>query len=285
MKNWLNTLLIVILAVTFLISAFYLGSYFVESFQTKNLYNDLAALVQNATIPVPQVTTPVKPEDPDVQPTDPTVPTATEPSPWIEVTDPETGKPVQILPQYAQLYLMNNHLAGWMKIEGTNVNYPVMQTPASPDYYLHRDFGKAYNEHGCLYAREACDLQRPSDNVTIYGHNMRDGSMFGMLSKYKDHSFWREHNIITFNTLTEHHTYQIAYVFLTTASEGEGFPYHLFSDALDETHYNEFISACKALSLYDTGVNVQYGDKLITLSTCEYTQTNGRLVVVAKRIT
>ena len=274
MKRWLNTLLIVFFGLVFLISAFFLGSYFLKSRQNQSRYDDLAALVaQNMT---PETETSVSP---DIQADAP----ATEPSPLVEVSHPVTGESVTMLRQYAQLYQMNPDLAGWLKIDGTPVNYPVMQTPDRPDYYLKRSFDKEDSEHGCLYAREACDLNAPSDNITIYGHHMRDGSMFGSLSQYKDQSFWQSHRTVYFDTLTETHTYEILSVFLTTASEDEGFYYHLFSDASDEAHFDEFVDTCKSLSLYDTGIDAVYGDKLITLSTCDYTQTNGRLVIVAKR--
>lgn len=275
MKRWLSNLLIVIFAATFLVSAFLLIRYFWESRQVQSRYDDLAALVEQNMAPEPADTAP----EGSQAPTD-----ATEPSPLVEITDPVTGKTVSVLRQYAELYRMNSDLAGWLKIDGTMVNYPVMQTPESPDYYLKRSFDKAYSEHGCLYAREVCDLNAPSDNITIYGHHMRDGSMFGGLSRYKDQSYYESHSTLIFDTLTQSHTYEILAVFLTTASEGEGFHYHLFSDASDEAHYDEFVDTCKALSLYDTGVDAVYGDKLITLSTCDYTQTNGRLVLVAKRI-
>ena len=275
MKRWLSNLLIVIFAATFLISAFLLIRYFWESRQVQSRYDDLAALVEQNMAPEPADAVP----EGSQAPTD-----ATEPSPLVEITDPVTGKTVSVLRQYAELYRMNSDLAGWLKIDGTKVNYPVMQTPESPDYYLKRSFDKGYSEHGCLYAREVCDLNAPSDNITIYGHHMRDGSMFGGLSRYKDQSYYESHSTLTFDTLTQSNTYEILSVFLTTASEGEGFHYHLFSDASDEAHYNEFVDTCKALSLYDTGVDAVYGDKLITLSTCDYTQTNGRLVLVAKRI-
>lgn len=275
MKRWLNTALIVLFSCVFLISAFYLGSYFLKSRQNQSRYDDLAALVQQNIAPAPEASVPSGELD-DAP--------ATEPSALVEVTHPVTGESVTVLRQYAQLYQMNPDLAGWLKIEGTPVNYPVMQTPDEPDYYLKRSFDKEYSEHGCLYAREACDLNAPSDNITIYGHHMRDGSMFGSLSKYKDQSYYQAHSTLTFDTLTQTHTYEILSVFLTTASEGEGFHYHLFSDASDEAHYNEFVDTCKALSLYETGVDAVYGDRLITLSTCDYSQTNGRLVLVAKRV-
>ena len=113
---------------------------------------------------------------------------------------------------------------------------------------------------------------------------MKDGSMFGLLRNYRSKSYWEKHRYIYFDTLTERHTYEIFAVFTTVATKGKGFAYHQFVDADDQEEYDEYIRDCQNVDLYDTGITPQYGDKLITLSTCEYSQKNGRLVVVARRI-
>ena len=276
MKRWIYGLLVILCSAVFLISAYFLGSYLWESWQQKKQYDDLAQLVQQATTPTSDKPSPTT----DGADLDVTAPTE---SPWVAVTDPKTGETVLVLPEYAELYTMNRDLVGWLKIDDTPINYPVMQTPDRPDYYLERDFNKNYSVRGCLYAQENCDVAAPSDNIIVYGHHIKDGSMFGSLMKFKKESFWREHPTFTFDTLTEHHTYEILSVFLTTASQGQGFSYHTFVDAANAEDFDAFVRDCKALSLYDTGVTASYGDKLITLSTCEYSQTNGRLVIVAKR--
>lgn len=190
-----------------------------------------------------------------------------------------------ILPEYQALYEMNNDLVGWIKIEGTNVNYPVMQTaPDNRDYYLYRDFSREWNAGGSIYAREECDVFTPSDNVVLYGHSMQDLSMFQNIKKFNRKSFWEEHQYIQFDTIYERHTYQVIACFKTTANPGEGFSYHLFNTAANEEEFNSFISTVHELEFYDTGLTAEYGDMLLTLSTCEYTLNNGRLVVVAKRI-
>lgn len=277
MKRFLYVALIVIFSATFLISAYLLGSYFWESKQEQDRYDELAQLMQTT----PPDTTPTasggEATTPSEAPTEPT-------SPWVQITDPETGELVEVLPEFAPLYELNNDIVGWLTIPGTNINYPVMQTPDSVDYYLHRNFDEEYSSQGCLYAREVCDVFAPSDNITIYGHRMKDGTMFGALEKYQSKSFWKEYPTLTFNTLTQHHTYEVFAVFVTTATLEDGFHYHLFVDAYDEDQFNEFADTCKALSLYDTGVEAEFGDKFITLSTCDYADVNGRLVLVAKRI-
>ena len=127
-------------------------------------------------------------------------------------------------------------------------------------------------------------MEQPTDNVVLYGHRMRDRSMFAQLDKYEKKSFYEENPYIYFDTLTELHTYQVMAVFVTSAVKDQGFPYHKFVTAVDEEAFNNFVDGCKGWSLYDTGVDAVYGDKLITLSTCDYTIPEGRLVVVAKRV-
>jgi len=289
MKRWISFLLSIIFATIFVVSGWMLVDYLLENYREQNEFDKLAQLVEHI-----QQTMPTQPTEPPVQPTEPgsTVPpeqtVSTEPVPTgpilTQVTDPQTGEIVEVLPEYAQLYTMNNHLVGWMKIEGTKLNYPVMQTPNSPDYYLDKSFERTYSSSGCLYAREICDVFGPSDNVTIYGHNMKTGAMFAALHKYKKQDFYESHPYIQFDTLRERHTYRIFAIFRTTASVGQGFKYHQFIDAYDRAEFDAFVSECKRLSYYDTGVTPQYGEKLITLSTCEYSQRNGRLVVVAVRV-
>lgn len=276
MKRWLTNLLIVIFAVIFLVSGYFLLDYFLESGKQKSQFENLANLMEQAT--TPSLDSNRSPSDGDA-PTDPTEPAL------VSVQDPETGETVQVLPEFAELYVMNNDIVGWISIDDTSINYPVMQTPDSTDYYLYRDFSKEYSNHGCIYVREECDVFAPSDNLTIYGHRMGDGTMFNDLHKYDKKSFWEEHRYITFNTLTEHHTYEILFVFRIESSVDSPFLYHLFVDAADQDHFDSYIENCRSYALYDTGGDAQYGDKLITLSTCEYTQVNGRFVVVAKRVT
>ena len=153
--------------------------------------------------------------------------------------------------------------------------------------YLKRGFDREYSSYGCPYVQEDCDVLKPSDNLVIYGHHMNNGSMFADLEKFKDEDFWQEHKTITFNTLTDRNEYEILAVFKTVVytDSPEAFKYYRFTDAKSAEEFAAYVKKCKELSLYDTGVSAEYGDKLITLSTCEYSRTNGRLVVVAKKVT
>lgn len=187
------------------------------------------------------------------------------------------------LPQYQALYTQNSDLAGWIQIDGTNINYPVMQSKHDPDFYLKHNFEKADSPHGCPYVQANCDLQTPSDNILVYGHNMKDGTMFSDLLQYKRESFWQQHRIIRFDTLTAQAEYTVMAVFRGEAEDL--FAYYQCTDAETPQEFAAYVDACKNVALYETGVTAAYGDKLLTLSTCDDSGKNSRVVVVAKRIT
>lgn len=185
-----------------------------------------------------------------------------------------------ILEKYAALYQQNPDMVGWISIEGTDVNYPVMQTPKEPDFYLKHDFEKKESAYGVPYVDAACSIVPQSDNLLIYGHHMKDGQMFGGLMEYEQKAFFEAHKTIQFDTLWERGEYEIVAVFKTTVGDESGFPFYKFVDAKNQQAFDEYVSKCKELALYETGVSAEYGDRLLTLSTCEYTKKNGRLVVV-----
>ncbi|MCM1268324.1 MAG: class B sortase [Bacteroidales bacterium] len=189
-----------------------------------------------------------------------------------------------MLERYQKLYQENNDLAGWLSIEGMKIDYPVMQCE-DDEYYLHHDFEGKDSKYGCLYVRECADLEEGT-NFLIYGHNMKDGSMFGDLDLYREEAFYREHSRITFDTLYREHSYEIVSVFLSQIYEEDDnkFKYYQFYDAETEEEFLDFYENIKAMALYDTGVEASYGDTFLTLSTCAYHVTNGRLAVVAKRV-
>ena len=184
--------------------------------------------------------------------------------------------------KYAELYAQNSDFIGWLRIDGTGIDYPVMQSKDDPDFYLKHNFSKEYSRFGIPYMQANCNLS--SDNIIIYGHNIKSKSMFNELTKYKDKDFYIAHKYITFDTLNEHRTYAVIAVFKTVAYSDRGFQYYDFVNANTEEDFNAYIEKCEALSFYDTEVTAEYGDKLLTLSTCEYSQKNGRFVVVAKQI-
>ena len=273
--------LLTLFSAVFLFSAAYLIKYWVDSRQAAAQYDDLASRLESIRATMPTETEPTDPPPPVTDPnTGETI--VTEPKP----TEPTEPAEPQILPEYSPFYEMNNDMVGWISIKDTKINYPVLQTaPDNPDYYLKRNFYKMGSDWGAIYAREVCDINKPSDNITLYGHHMKDGSMFAQLHKFQFKDFWQTHQNFSFDTLYERHTYKIWAVFKISANlEDNNFPYHRFSDAATEEEFTEFIKKVKQLDFYDTGITPVYGDKLLTLSTCEYTLDNGRFVVCAVRV-
>ena len=179
---------------------------------------------------------------------------------------------------------INSDVIGWIKIDGTNIDYPIMQ---NGNYYLHRNIYKNYSNHGTPYLAEYCNL-RASDNLIIFGHHMKDNTMFSELVNYKNYSYYKNHKYIYFYTLkdgqTIKNTYEIAIAFKTIAYSDNGFKYYNYTNFYDEDEFNSFVGECRNLEFYNTSIDLKYTDKLITLSTCEYSQKNGRMVIVAKKI-
>lgn len=241
-------------AALFLFSGVMLYRQYADEKQSAEAFENIAALVEDETPPADE-------------------PQETEP--------PQQSQTA--FEKYAAVYEQNSDFVGWISTPGTNINYPVMQTIDNPNYYLKRSFEKQYSDYGVPYVQENCDLEL-SDNSVIYGHHMNNGSMFADLCKYADEDFYREHKTIHFDTLSGFGEYEIVAVFKTVAYSEQGFKYYHFTRADSAEDFDAYIAKCKELSLYDTGVSAEYGDRLITLSTCEYSRQNGRMVVVAKRI-
>ena len=200
-----------------------------------------------------------------------------------ETGDEQPEEKPAMLQQYVGLYEENRDLVGWLSIEGMKIDYPVMQN-GDDKYYLHRDFYGNDSKYGCLYVRKQADLDAGT-NFIIYGHNMKDGSMFGELDMYLKESFYKEHPTISFDTLYEERTYEIVAVFRSQVynADDDVFKYYQFYEADTQEEFEDFYGNIKELSLYDTGVEAEYGDTFLTLSTCAYHVPDGRLVVVAKR--
>lgn len=220
------------------------------------------------------------------QPTEPTIPIdmvtdETVPTEPAETIDPEEAEAQNAYDKYKALYEQNNDFVGWISIDGTAISYPVMQSIDNPDFYLKHGFDKAYSNYGVPYLDEACATGL-SNNLVIYGHNMKNGTMFHDLLQYSATAFWEDHQIIRFDTLSQLSEYQVVLAFRFDTNN-ETFRYNEYTD-MNEEEFIEFMEECRSRQLYDTGISVEYGDELITLSTCEYTYENGRFVVLAKKI-
>ncbi len=171
----------------------------------------------------------------------------------------------------------------WITIPDTQIDYPVMFRPQDKDYYLKRDFYGDYSGSGTLYMDEDCDPEW-GDNLIIYGHHMNNGTMFAELENYKSKDFYEAHPQITLQTLHGEETYRVMAAFTTPVYTGNDFAYYSFTVTGDPTVYGAFVKECLSRSLYETGETAVYGRRLLTLSTCEYSQKNGRMVVVAVRV-
>jgi len=187
--------------------------------------------------------------------------------------------------QPEELQKDNSDIIGWIAIPGTNINYPVLQT-IDNSFYLTHDFKKEYSENGSIFLDKDFDLEKPSTNYLIYGHRNKNGQMFDDLINYKKEEFYRKHPTIQFTTFKENSEYEIIAVFLSRVYykyEINVFRYYNFIDADTREDFDNYVNNCKEAALYDVGKTAKYGDQLLTLSTCEYSQTDGRLVIVARK--
>lgn len=205
----------------------------------------------------------------------------------IEIDNTEiTPQKTEMMLKLEELQKENNEIIGWIEIEGTNINYPVLQANNN-DFYLTHNYKKEKAPSGSLFLDKNFDLENVSSNYLIYGHRNKQGLMFEDLLKYAKESFYKDHKTIKFTTNKEDAVYEILAVFYSKVyykSEKDVFRYYYFVNANNEAEYNEFINEAKKASIYDTGVTAQYGEQLLTLSTCEYSQEDGRFVIVAKKI-
>ena len=193
-----------------------------------------------------------------------------------------------VLSKYENLYQQNSDMIGWIKIEDTKINYPVMQTEINnPNFYINKDFNKKASVSGTPFIDSRCTLE--SENIIIYSHNMKNGTMFGGLTKYKEKEYYRNHRIIIFDTLYEERKYEIVAVVLSKVyynekSTEETFEFYNHIELDSKEQFDGYMSELKEQSLYETGVSAEYSDNLITLVTCNYHTEDGRLLVVAKQI-
>ncbi len=190
-----------------------------------------------------------------------------------------------VIDKYKTLYNKNKKLIGWVRIADTNIDYPVMQS-ANEEYYLDHNYNQEKDRNGSIFMDAKCDAMVPSTNLIIYGHNMRSGEMFGSLSRYEEEEYYEKHKHITFDTIYQEGKYEVMYAFRSRLYEETEivFKYYQFIDAYSEEEFNSNMKEMAAISLYDTGVTANYGDQLLTLSTCDNNEKNGRFVIVAKRI-
>ncbi len=200
------------------------------------------------------------------------------------ITDSEQVR--EVLPQFTELLRANPDFAGWLTIPGTVIDYPVMYREHDNEFYLSHNFEGEEDDSGLLVLDKRCDRDGSGVNHLIHGHNMNSGAMFGSLTKYLDTDYWRDHSLILFSTLYEERVYEIFAVFQSTVYDENttDFPYYDYIKINDREQFDRYVKSVKEQSVFDTGIDAEYGDALITLSTCENSRKDGRLVIVGRRI-
>ena len=271
MRRWLSVALFIASIVLMSISIYSLMGMFYEYRQADEMNDKLQKIHETAeqpeaaAIPTEPVETnkPFEPPEPEETP----------------VAEPKREVDAGLL----ALHEENPDCIYWLTIPDTVIDYPVMYHPQEKDFYLRRDFYGDYSGSGTLYMDEDCDPEW-GDNLIIYGHHMNNGTMFAALEAYKSEDFYKEHPQITLQTLRGEETYRVMAAFTTPVYTGNDFAYYNFTVTGDPAVYEAFVKECLSRSLYETGQTAVYGRRLLTLSTCEYSQKNGRMVVVAVRV-
>lgn len=266
-----NPLFIILVAV-FCVALIAVAAILIHMGKARSDFRKLSEMVEeNATA----TAAPVETTPQETQSTGPTTETTAP-------TEPEPTEPV-MLAKYAPLYEQNHDLFGWLRIDGTVIDYPVMHTPTDPEKYLHTNFKREYSFGGIPFIDANCSAD--SDNLLIYGHNMLDGSMFRTLLKYQQKDFWQRNPVISFNTLYEEQEYEVVAAFYDKVykKSDTNFKFYQFYDTSDQSSFDEAMAYYREHALYDTGVTAQCGDLFLTLVTCAYQTENGRFVVVARK--
>ena len=211
---------------------------------------------------------------------------------WVEAdTTMEEEKEVtnqvtERMQQVKSLKMENEDIVGWLEIENTKINYPVLQG-TDDEYYLTHNYKKEKTQKGSIFLSKDYNWEEKSSNLQIYGHNMDNGEMFHELLKYENKKFYEQHPTIRFTTEEEDAIYEIISVFKSRVyyqSEKNVFRYYYFINAETEEEYNAFVKNAKKVSLHEIKATAKYGDQLMTLSTCSYHTEDGRFVVVARKI-
>ena len=224
----------------------------IQKEKEKNEFNELAALVDTIVVETTDTTT-----------TDDTA-----------ETDAETTPQPVFKRNLAPIFEKNVDCIGWIAIEGTSVNYPVMFTPSEPQKYLRKSFGGEYSISGTPFLQENTDLD--CHNMVIYGHNMENGTMFSDITKYVDKSYVESYPIVEFETADGLKCYRVFAVVQLKSNDS----WYGFVNAADENDYNNKIEEIVNRSLYKTDTIPCYGKQILTLSTCYGANSDDRLVVV-----
>ncbi|WP_051208760.1 class B sortase [Butyrivibrio sp. WCD3002] len=198
--------------------------------------------------------------------------------------DPEEENTNLVTLKMEYLTKKNSDMKGWLRIQGTVIDYPIMFKEDDNDYYLEHDFFKNADRNGLLVLDKRCNSDLNDNHLLIHGHNMKSGAIFGTLKYFKDEQYMRKHQAFELDTATEQRFYEVIAVLDTSANGENGFKYSDYINLDDKETFDTYVANLKARSLHKIAATATYGDELLTLSTCDYTMKNGRLLVVAKRV-
>lgn len=183
-----------------------------------------------------------------------------------------------VRPQFESLEKINKDIVGWIQLEGTSLNYPILQGKTNHEY-LNLDFEREQRRKGSIFMDYRNSLNPLDKNTVIYGHHIGDQTMFDVLDDYLKQSFYDKHKSIHFDTKYGKYQLQIFSAFKTTSNDN-----YIQTTFDNDEQFKAFLLKTKKRSLIKTNVEVNEGDKIVTLSTCEdaFRQTAGRIAVVAK---
>ena len=260
-KKIIKTIILVICIIVFLVSAGFIGKNLYEKYKENKVLDDLRDQVETTV-----------PEE-------------------VHIEEPK--------PDYSEALAINKETVGWVKIPGTNIDFPVTQHPddanhpATENYYFRRTFEGKYSVYGSIYMDYRCNPVDLETNTVIYGHNGYNDMVFSDVAKYDDFEFYKAHPVIEFNTLERYYKWKICAVFITNSSakDDNGYAFNYLYPYLEGENFEGYIEEIQKRSLYNTGVDIQPGDKLLTLSTCcrkldlvPGRHENVRIAVVARAV-
>ncbi len=244
--------ILIVCIVAFLVSSAFLTKYFIDKHNSQQVFNDLTN--QSSDVPTTE----------------------------------------EKKPDYSSIVEKNPETVGWISIpsvDETKINFPVLQT-VDNEYYMTHNFENKYEYRGTIFMDYRNDPVNLDSNTIIYGHNAYDGTVFSNLDKYEDIEFYKKHPIIEFNTLEKYITWKIYAVFITNRlpNEDNGYVFNYIYPHMEGPNFNGYISEINKRTLYFTGVDIQEGDKLLTLSTCNRSldlpgyRAQGGIVIVARAV-
>lgn len=251
MKRWRYVLLVLCTAVIS-ISGTYLMNYFMKSEENKQKYEDISEIGFPET-------------EADHE----------------EENDQQDVKQSEDDFDYQSLIAMNSDCVGWIQIPGTDINYPVVQA-ADNEFYLTHNFNRETAACGAIFMDYRNDVDAKAEHLILYGHQMKDNSMFKQLNGYKEEIFYKEHPNIKLYIHEQKYEYEITAVYVTDVANGGGYYNYLHWNTRKE-QLNYLQQKMAGYQIYDTGKKVMETDELLSLSTCEYSSDNGRLIVQARR--